>query len=74
MNVMTVDGYHAKIEFDEELDFFRGEILGLMAEQISMGKHPRSCALNSRSLCRFFWMSAKKKESNPESNFRGNSI
>ena len=29
MNLMTVDGYHAKIEFDEELDLFRGEILGL---------------------------------------------
>jgi predicted HicB family RNase H-like nuclease len=29
MNVMTVDGYHAKIEYDEELDLFRGEILGL---------------------------------------------
>ena len=29
MNVMTVDDYHAKIEFDPELDMFRGEILGL---------------------------------------------
>ena len=29
MNVMTVDGYHAKIEYDEDLDLFRGDILGL---------------------------------------------
>jgi predicted HicB family RNase H-like nuclease len=29
MNLMTVDGYHAKIDYDEELDQFRGEILGL---------------------------------------------
>ena len=29
MNLMNVDGYHAKIAYDEETDQFRGEILGL---------------------------------------------
>ena len=29
MNMMEVDGYKAKIEYDSELDQFRGEILGL---------------------------------------------
>ena len=29
MNIMEVDGYKAKIEYDSELDEFRGEILGL---------------------------------------------
>jgi predicted HicB family RNase H-like nuclease len=29
MNLMTVDGYHAKISYDEETDQFCGEILGL---------------------------------------------
>jgi predicted HicB family RNase H-like nuclease len=29
MNLMTVDGYHAKIDYDEKTDHFRGEILGL---------------------------------------------
>jgi predicted HicB family RNase H-like nuclease len=29
MNVMTVDGYNAKIEYDPEIDMFRGAILGL---------------------------------------------
>ena len=29
MNVMTVDNFHATIEFDPDLDLFRGEILGL---------------------------------------------
>ena len=29
MNLMNVDGYHAKIDYDEETDQFRGEILGL---------------------------------------------
>lgn len=26
MNVTTIDGYSAKIEYDPELDMFRGEI------------------------------------------------
>ena len=29
MNTMTRDGFSAKIEYDAELDVFRGEILGL---------------------------------------------
>ena len=29
MNLMTVDGYHANIDYDQGLDQFRGEILGL---------------------------------------------
>lgn len=29
MNIMEVDGYKAKIEYDSELDQFRGEILEL---------------------------------------------
>ena len=29
MNFMKLDGYHAKIEYIEETDQFRGEILGL---------------------------------------------
>ena len=29
MNLMNVYGYHAKIDYDEETDQFRGEILGL---------------------------------------------
>ena len=29
MNVMSVNGYHAKLEYDPELDLFRGQILGL---------------------------------------------
>ena len=29
MNVMTVDGYNARIESDPEIDMFRGEFLEL---------------------------------------------
>ena len=41
MNVMTVDGYHATIEFDPELDTFRGEILGLNGGADFYGKNPK---------------------------------
>ena len=41
MNVMTVEGYHAKIEYDEELDLFRGEILGLNGGADFYGKNPK---------------------------------
>jgi predicted HicB family RNase H-like nuclease len=29
MNIMTIDSYKAKIQYDAEIDMFRGEILGL---------------------------------------------
>ena len=29
MNMMSLEGYEAKIEYDAELDLFRGEVLGL---------------------------------------------
>ena len=41
MNTMTVDGFHAKIEYDEELDLFRGEILGLNGGADFYGKSPK---------------------------------
>ena len=41
MNTMTVDGYRAKIEYDEELDLFRGEILGLSGGADFHGKSPK---------------------------------
>ena len=40
MNIMQVDGYKAKIEYDAELDEFRGEILGLNGTADFYGKSP----------------------------------
>jgi predicted HicB family RNase H-like nuclease len=39
---MEVDGYKAKIEYDPELDQFRGEILGLNGSADFYGKSPAS--------------------------------
>jgi len=41
MNVMTVDGYNAKIEYDPEIDMFRGEVLGLTGGADFYGKTPK---------------------------------
>jgi predicted HicB family RNase H-like nuclease len=41
MNVMTVDGYSARIEYDPQTDMFRGEILGLNGGADFYGKNPR---------------------------------
>ncbi|KAA3620380.1 MAG: type II toxin-antitoxin system HicB family antitoxin [Calditrichaeota bacterium] len=40
MNIMTVNGYYAKIEYDPEIDLFRGEILGLNGGADFYGKTP----------------------------------
>jgi len=40
MNLMNVDGYHTKIEYDEETDQFRGEILGLAGGADFYGSSP----------------------------------
>jgi predicted HicB family RNase H-like nuclease len=49
MNLMTVDGYHAKIDYNGETDQFRGEILGVLEGRTVMGLVLRSFAENSKS-------------------------
>ena len=40
MNIMSVNGYQAKIEYDAELDMFRGESLGLNGGADFYGRTP----------------------------------
>ena len=40
MNIMSLDDYQAKIEYDAELDLFRGEILGLRGGADFYGRTP----------------------------------
>ena len=42
MNIMELEGHKAKIEYDPELDQFRGEILGLNGSADFYGKSPGS--------------------------------
>ena len=41
MNLMTLDTYQAKIEYDADLDMFRGEILSLNGGADFYGKNTK---------------------------------
>lgn len=61
MNVMTVDNYQASIEFDPDLDMFRGEILGLNGGADFYGKNPQELREEfKRSLVVFLEVCAEK--------------
>ena len=71
MNVMTVDGYHAKIEYDEELDLFRGEILGLSGGVDFYGKNPKELRTEFKKSLQVFLQVCKEKGLEPRRHFSG---
>ena len=71
MNVMTVDGYHAKIEYDENLDLFRGEILGLSGGADFYGKNPRELRIEFKKSLEVFLEVCKEKGLEPRRHFSG---
>ena len=71
MNVMTVEGYHAKIEYDAELDLFRGEILGLNGGADFYGKSPKELRTEFKKSLQVFLDVCKEKGLEPRRNFSG---
>ena len=71
MNLMTVDGYHAKIEYDEELDVFRGEILGLSGGANFYGKNPGELRTEFKKSLQVFLAVCKEKGIEPRRHFSG---
>jgi predicted HicB family RNase H-like nuclease len=71
MNVMTVEGYHAKIEYDEELDLFRGEILGLNGGADFYGNSPKELRTEFKKSLQVFLDVCKEKGLEPRRNFSG---
>jgi predicted HicB family RNase H-like nuclease len=71
MNLMTVDGYHAKIEYDEDLDLFRGEILGLNGGADFYGKNPKELRAEFRKSLQVFLEVCKEQGIEPRRNFSG---
>jgi predicted HicB family RNase H-like nuclease len=71
MNLMTVDGYQAKIEYDEELDIFRGEILGLSGGADFYGKNPKELRSEFRKSLQVFLEVCKEKGIEPRRQFSG---
>lgn len=71
MNLMTVDGYNAKIEYDPELDMFRGEILGLTGGADFYGKTPKELRAEFKKSLADFLEVCKEKGIEPRRNYSG---
>ena len=71
MNVMTVDGYNARIEYDPEIDMFRGEILGLTGGADFYGKTPKELKSEFRKSLSVFLEVCKDKGIEPRRNYSG---
>ena len=71
MNIMNVDGYKAKIDYDPELDQFRGEILGLNGSADFYGKNPTSLRKEFRNSLRVFLDVCKERGINPTKEYSG---
>jgi predicted HicB family RNase H-like nuclease len=71
MNPMTQDGYHAKIEYDAELDLFRGEILGLNGGADFYGKNPKELRTEFKKSLQVFLDICEEKGIEPRKHFSG---
>ncbi len=71
MNMMEVNGYKAKIEYDSELDQFRGEILGLNGSADFYGKTPASLRKEFKNSLKLFLEVCEKKGIQPKKDFSG---
>lgn len=71
MNIMTVDGFHAKIEYDADLDLFRGDVLGLNGGADFYGKNPKELRAEFKKSLQVFLAVCKEKGIEPRRNFSG---
>jgi predicted HicB family RNase H-like nuclease len=71
MNIMSVDGYQAKIEYDEELDMFRGEILGLHGGADFYGRTPAELRAEFRKSLQVFLEVCREKGIEPRRHYSG---
>lgn len=71
MNLMRVDGYTAKIEYDEELDLFRGAILGLNGGADFYGKNPKELRAEFKKSLQVFLEVCAEKGIEPRRSFSG---
>lgn len=71
MNMMTVDGYKARIEYDAELDMFRGEILGLNGGADFWGKNPKELRAEFKKSLQVFLDVCREKGIEPRRSYSG---
>ena len=71
MNIMTIEGHKAKIDYDPELDMFRGEILGLNGGADFYGKTPNELRKEFKKSLKVFFSVCKEKGIEPYKDFSG---
>jgi len=74
MNLMSLNDYSAKIEYDAELDMFRGEILGLTGGADFYGKNPKELRAEFKKSLQVFLDVAARRASSRDSATQANSI
>jgi predicted HicB family RNase H-like nuclease len=71
MNLMPLDGFNAKIEYDAEQDTFRGEILGLNGGADFYGKNPKELRIQFKKSLRVFLEVCQEKKIEPSRSYSG---
>jgi predicted HicB family RNase H-like nuclease len=71
MNLMTVDGYQAVIEYDADIDTFRGEILGLNGGADFYGQTPDELRTEFRKSLQVFLEVCRERGIAPRRNYSG---
>jgi predicted HicB family RNase H-like nuclease len=71
MNLMNVDGYHARIDYDEETDQFRGEILGLSGGADFYGSSPEELRREFKKSLDIFLEVCKEQGIEPRRSYSG---
>ncbi len=71
MNTMTFNNYHARIEYDPDLDMFRGEILGLNGDADFYGRTPKELRAEFKKSLAVFLEVCKEKGIEPRRHYSG---
>lgn len=71
MNIMMLDGYQAKIEYDAEMDLFRGEILGLNGGADFYGRDPAELREEFRRSLTVFLEVCRERGIEPRRHYSG---
>jgi predicted HicB family RNase H-like nuclease len=71
MNIMELDSYKAKIEYDSDLDMFRGEILGINGGADFYGQNPSELRKEFRNSLDVFLEVCSEKGINPIKEYSG---
>lgn len=71
MSLMTLDGFNARIDYDADLDLFRGEILGLTGGADFYGKNPKELRAELKKSLQVFLDVCRDKGIEPRRNYSG---